>query len=101
MNLSKEEKSSLISAYIHLTKKILPSMAQNDRRNWPVFQDHCFQRIVLDHVCGGVWYYHVGRRAYKHLTSDQAQRAVELCQNSVRGRVDLQQMNQQSLIWRG
>ena len=101
MNLPKEEKSSLISAYIHLTKKILPSMAQNDRRDWPVFQDHCFQRIVLDHVCGGVWYEHLDRPAYKHLTSDQAQRAVELCQDIVKGRVDLQQMNQQSLIWRG
>ena len=90
-----------IDDYMHLTKAVLPSIARSGERDWPVREDHCFQRIVLDHVCGGVWYEHLGRPAYKHLTSDQAQRAVELCQDIVKGRVDLQQMNQQSLIWRG
>ena len=101
MDLSEEEKGCLISDYMHLTKQVLPSIARCDRTDWPVREDHCFQRIVLDHVCGGVWYEHLGRPAYKHLTSDQAQRAVELCQDIVKGRVDLQQMNQQSLFWRG
>ena len=91
----------LVSAYLHLTKEVLPALARNGRRNWPVSDDHCFQRIILDHVCGGVWYEHLGRPAYKHLTSDQAQRAVELCRDIAEGRVDLQLMNQQSLIWRG
>ena len=43
-------------------------MARSDRTNWPVSEDHCFQRIVLDNVCGGVWYEHLDRPAYKHLT---------------------------------
>ena len=97
-----EEKTDrLISTYMHLTKEVLPSMARSDRTDWPVSEDHCFQRIILDQVCGGVWYEHLGRPAYKNLTSDQAKRAVELCQNIADGQADLKQLNQQSLIWRG
>ena len=101
MDVEKEEKDTLIATYMHLTKEVLPSMARNDRTDWPVREDHCFQRIVLDHLCGGVWYKHLCRPAYKHLTIDQAQRAVELCRDIAQGRSDLQQLNQQSLIWRG
>ena len=101
MDAEKEKKDSLIATYMHLTKEVLPSMARSDRTFWPVSEDHCFQRIVLDNVCGGVWYEHLDRPAYKHLTKDQAQRAVALCQGIIEGREDLRQMNQQSLIWRG
>ena len=101
MNAEKEVKDTLIATYMNLTKEILPSLARNDQTDWPVSEDHCFQRIILDHVCGGVWYEHLGRPAYKHLTEDQAQRAVELCCDIADGRVDLKQLNQQSLIWRG
>ena len=101
IDAEEEGKDTLIATYMHLTKKVLPSIARCDRTDWPVREDHCFQRIVLDHVCGGVWYEHLGRPAYKHLTSDQAQRAVGLCRDIAEGRSDLQQLNQQSLIWRG
>ena len=101
MDAEKEEKNTLIATYMHLTKEILPSMARSDWTDWPVSEDHCFQRIILDHVCGGVWYEYLDRPAYKHLTDDQAQRAVELCRDIADGRADLKQLNQQSLIWRG
>jgi hypothetical protein len=91
----------LIDEYFYLTKTILPSMARSGECDWPVSEDHCFQRIVLDNVCSGVCYEHLDRPAYKHLTKDQAQRAVELCQDFIDGRADLQQLNRQSLIWRG
>ena len=96
----KTEKNTLIATYIHLTKDVLPSIARCDRTDWPVREDHCFQRIVLDTICNGVWYEHLDRPAYKHLTKDQAQRAVELCQDIIEERADLRRMNQQSLIWR-
>ena len=92
---------NLMSAYLHLTKEVLPALARNGRRNWPVSEDHCFQRIILDHVCGGVWYEYLDRPAYKNLTKDQVQRAVKLCEDIVDGHKDLQKLNQQSLIWRG
>ncbi|MEM6889758.1 MAG: hypothetical protein AAGD43_18320 [Pseudomonadota bacterium] len=91
----------LVQDYIHLTKVVLPALAQSDARDWPVSEDHCFQRIVLDAICGGVWYEHLDRPAYKHLTRDQAQRAIQLCHEIVKGRADLWQLNHQSLIWRG
>ena len=91
----------LINDYMHLTKTVLPSMARSGERDWPVSEDHCFQRIVLDTICGGVWYDHLDRPAYKHLTNEQAKNAVRLCQDIGDGRADLQQLNQQSLIWRG
>ena len=101
MDAEKEEKDTLIATYMHFTKEVLPSISWSDRKDWPVSEDHCFQRIVLDNVCGGVWYEHLDRPAYRHLTKDQAQRAVELCQGIIEGREDLRQMNKKSLIWRG
>jgi len=101
MDAEKEEKDTLIATYMHLTKEVLPSLVRNDQTDWPVSEDHCFQRIVLDHVCGGVWYEHLDRPAYKHMTKNQAQRAVMLCQDIAERRANLQELNQQSLFWRG
>ena len=102
MELKEEtlDRRNLVDAYLHLTKKVLPSLAKSGKQNWPVREDHCFQRIVLDTICGGVWYAHLNRPAYKNLTHDQAQCAVDLCLEIVKGRADLQQLNNQSLIWR-
>ena len=101
IDAEKDGKDTRIAIYMHLTKEVLPSMARSDRTNWPVSEDHCFQRIVLDHVCGGVWYEYLDRPAYKNLTKDQAKRAVKLCEDIADGHKDLQKLNQQSLIWRG
>ena len=101
IHAEKEDKNTLVANYMRFTKEVLPSLARNDQTDWPVSEDHCFQRIILDQVCGGVWYEHLDRPAYKHLTNDQAKRAVELCQNIADGQTDLKQLNQQSLIWRG
>ena len=96
-----EEIDNLVSVYMYLSKEVLPTIARSCQRNWPVSADHCFQRIVLDHVCGGVWYEYLDRPAYKNLTKDQAQRAVRLCEGIVVGHIDLWKLNRQSLIWRG
>ena len=100
MNAQSDKRSNLVSTYMHLTKQVLPSLAQNERNDWPVSEDHCFQRIILDTICGGVWYEYLGRPAYKHLSEDQAQRAVALCKAIIDNEVDLGQLNHQSLIWR-
>ena len=97
----KEATDRLIKTYMHLTKEVLPSMARSNRQDWPVSEDHCFQRIVLDTICGGVWYRHIERPAYKNLTDEQAQRAVQLCQDIIEGSADLWLLNRQSLLWRG
>lgn len=91
----------LVSRYIVLTKEIMPHLARTSHKHWPVSNDHCFQRIVLDAVCGGVWYDYLLRPAYKNLTHDQAANAVKLCNDIISGDADLIVLNKQSLQWRG
>ena len=93
--------TELVTRYLTLNRDVMPDMARDKALGWPVVNDHCFQRIVLDHVCGGVWYDHLERPAYKHLSVDQAHAAVRLCEGIIAGEADLHAMNRQSLIWRG
>lgn len=93
--------ADLVSRYMTLTKEIMPHLARTTHTHWPVRNDHCFQRIVLDTLCGGVWYDHITRPAYKHLTRAQAAQAVRLCDDIISGDADLALLNHQSLIWRG
>lgn len=88
-----------VARYLTLTREDMPRVARD--RGWPVVNDHCFQRIVLDHVCGGRWYDHLERPAYRHMTPAQAEAAVRLCDEILAGEADLDAMNRQSLIWRG
>ena len=90
----------LLARYRHLTGTVLPRLAQANARKWPVHADHCFQRIVLDTVCGGVWYDHLARPAYRHLTHAQAAQAVALSEALVEGRADVHALNQASLAYR-
>ena len=101
LKLETQKTHKLVDSYLHLTREILPSLARSSRQDWPVREDHCFQRIVLDTICGGVWYEHLVRPAYKNLTHDEAQLAVDLCVEIAEGHADLRQLNNQSLIWRG
>ncbi|MEM6826226.1 MAG: hypothetical protein AAF566_14055 [Pseudomonadota bacterium] len=87
--------------YLNLTQNVLPAVARRPETNWPIANDHCFQRIVLDAVCGGVWYDHIKRPAYRNLTQEQATRAVALCEAILNGAADLEELNQRSLAWRG
>ena len=93
--------AALIDDYLRLTRNILPCLARRKGCDWPIREDHCFQRVVLDTICGGVWYAHLKRPAYKHLTRDQAKKAVDLSRAIADGRADLHQLNRQSLVWRG
>lgn len=93
--------AQIIDRYLHLTRVVMPQLAQTSKRRWPVRRDHCFQRIVLDTLCGGAWYQHIPRPAYKHLSQLQAIQAVQLCDEIISGKTDLNVLNRQSLAWRG
>lgn len=92
---------ALIDQYLIMTKEVMPKMASEPINNWPVKHDHCFQRIVLDSICEGVWYESIDRPAYRHLNHTQAKLAVKLCNEIITGQVDLSTLNTQSLTWRG
>ena len=100
-DVRQETRLDLIQRYLRLTKTIMPALAQTPTNIWPVQNDHCFQRIILDAVCGGVWYNHISRPAYRHLSLEQAQCAVQKCEDIIFGRADLADLNRQSLSWRG
>ena len=70
-------------------------------RRWPVRFDHCFQRILLDAACGGVWYDTIEERpAYAHAPEAVLSEAVRLGEGALNGDVDLVALNRQSLAWR-
>jgi hypothetical protein len=86
--------------WLALTRDTLPALAAE--RGWPVCADHCFQRILLDHACGGRWYDRIkGRPAYRAAPDDVLARAAALAQAVLAGRADLHALNRQSLAWRG
>ena len=94
------DRAALERSWLTLTRETLPALAA--ARAWPVSADHCFQRILLDHVCGGCWYDHIAQRpAYHHLSDDQLARAVATAEALSTGTADLHQLNAQSLAWRG
>lgn len=100
-DLGEAPPSANIARYLHLTRRVMPDLAQSGARSWPVSRDHCFQRIVLDTLCGGVWHDHIPRPAYRHMSDAFAARAADLCEQIISGDADLTQLNRQSLIWRG
>ncbi len=94
-----EQRHALEQRWLRLTREVMPELAAG--RGWPVREDHCFQRILLDAVCGGVWYDHVrGRPAYRHLDAERLGAAVALGEAVVSGDADLGALNARSLAWR-
>lgn len=92
-------RAALETEWLDLTRGILPGLARS--RAWPVRADHCFQRILLDTVVGGIWYDAVaGRPAYRWIEAGLLARAVALGHDVAEGRADLTALNRQSLAWR-
>lgn len=95
-----EDRAALEAEWLGLTREVLPALA--GPRGWPVRNDHCFQRILLDNACGGCWYHHVPRRpAYRYMNIDTLVRALALARAAEAGWADLHLLNRRSLKWRG
>ncbi|MEH3048218.1 GCN5-related N-acetyltransferase [Sphingomonas adhaesiva] len=94
------DRTALEHDWLTLTRTTLPALA--GPRGWPVSADHCFQRILLDHACGGCWYDRIaGRPAYRHAPPDLLARAIALGEAAARGEIEMAALNRQSLAWRG
>ncbi|WP_108783205.1 GCN5-related N-acetyltransferase [Pontivivens insulae] len=94
------DREMLEQRWLQLTREVLPEVAR--ARGWPVHLDHCFQRVLLDHACGGVWYDTIAQRpAYAHAPEAILRAAVETGEAALRGEADLPAMNRASLSWRG
>ena len=97
------DRYDLQARYLELTREALPLRAKQER-GLPIRFDHCFMRIVLDHVFEDSWYRHLDRRlrAYKQLTDQQLCRAVQLAEHLLEAPVEeVKRMDNASLMWRG
>lgn len=95
--------TQLRNQYLELTNQVLPKLAKS--RSFPVRYNHCFQRIILDNLFNRCWYDVLERKrepAYQQLTEEQLEEAIALA-NRIIVEPDsyLQQLNQNSLAWRG
>ncbi len=96
------DRYELQERYIALTRGVLPTLAVE--RHWPIREDHCFMRIVLDHLFQDCWYHHLDRRlrAYRQLQADQLREAIRIAEHMQTLDAEaIEQMNRQSLRWRG
>lgn len=90
----------------HLYKTQLPAMAKARdpaQKKWPVNLDHCFARIVLDNTVGKdrPWNQVIQSPAYKNMSDEQLQSAIDLAEELASGKADLQELDQRSLKLRG
>lgn len=100
MPRSNKARAALETRWLELTRVILPGLAPE--RRWPVQNDHCFQRILLDAACEGPWQRAIAvRPAYRNLDEPRLSRAVALAEAVVAGEADLDALDLQSLVWRG
>jgi len=92
-------REALVERWFARTRERLPALAK--KRDWPVSEDHCFMRILLDNSCGGVWRDFVKALAYRNAPLEVLERAVALGETVERGGADLCELNARSLGWRG
>ena len=94
-----EDPGPIREQYLELTGERLPAQADP---TWPVSEDHCFQRIVLDALFEDVWYDHVaGRPAVEQLTADQLREAVAIAESMLDDPERVRELNRASLGYRG
>ena len=98
---------ALRAQWIHLYSERLPELACSKdpiQPSWPVHVDHCFGRIVLDAVVGEgkvPWMQNLKGPAVKNMNEEQLRSCVELGEKIAEGKVDLVQLDEQSLRARG
>jgi len=87
-------------------RKTLPELAKNKssmQPKWPVVLDHCFARIILDNVVGidRPWTQVLKSPAYKNMTEDQLKAAIDVGEKIMKGEVNLVELDEKSLMFRG
>jgi hypothetical protein len=93
-------RADLEARWLTLTREIMPGIAAEKR--WPIRNDHCFQRVLLDNACGGTWYAYISKRpAYRRADAATLERAIALGEAVLAGSADLTELNNRSLVYRG
>ncbi len=93
-------RQTLEQDWLTLTRKTLPQIALS--RGWPIQNDHCFQRVLLDNACNGKWADVIlVKPAYRNAPEPILSAALALGMAVFCGTEDLSALNDRSLKWRG
>ena len=68
---------------------------------YPVEEDHCFARILLDCLFKDCWYNHLKKPATKHLNLEQRGQLLALGEELLQNPSKSFEMQKNSLRWRG
>jgi hypothetical protein len=100
-SLSGTDISALREEYLQKVTEELPARAQTTD-SWPITDDHCFARVVLDTLFEDEWSNHISRSpAYKQLSENQLRAAITIADRMLtEGQPAVEELNQQSLRWR-
>ena len=94
------ERGRLEQRWLELTRVVLPRVAKTN--GWPISQDHCFQRVLLDAACDGRWYDRIeGRPAYKAASEMILASAISFGEVILHDPACLARLDRQSLTYRG
>lgn len=88
----------LHAEWMDLTKHVLPALAK--ARGYPIRFDHCFMRVILDHLFQDCWYNHLKKPAINNMTEEQLRQAIEIARGIRDNILDVVELNNASLIWR-
>ena len=95
-----DDEAEVRDRWRQLVQERLPRAARR-RRDWPVYLDHCFARILLDNTFGVVWRKAIEPPAWRNTPLPVLQTAIDLGEDVLRGKADLWALNDASLRMRG
>lgn len=78
----------------------LPEAADR-HKEWPVYLNHCFARILLDNAVGQFWRDVIAPPAWKNTPLPVLQTAIDLGEAILSGDADIWALNDTSLVMRG
>ncbi|MEO0793046.1 MAG: GCN5-related N-acetyltransferase [Pseudomonadota bacterium] len=90
---------TLRDQYRELVGRRLPAIARE--RDWPIHNDHCFARVLLDNACGAPWREVIAPPAWRNAADEVIAAAISLGENAIAGQADISQLNRRSLEMRG
>ncbi|OYR54847.1 hypothetical protein DJ71_27135 [Halorubrum sp. E3] len=93
--------SALRERYRRVVETELPQEARS-QGSWPIEDDHCFARVVLDNLYQDRWDAHIEKRpAYKQLSPSELRDAIRIAEQLLEtGAPLVDELNQRSLEWR-
>ncbi len=92
------DRRSLEQKYLALVELYLPQAAR--RYGWPIHEDHCFARVILDNLCGDIWYRYFKKPAYRNIPTELLEQAVQMAEQFLKEPNLLVEANQRSLSYR-